>query len=143
MAGRQQQIVAAATTLAHPPTQKIITTTCGSVAATATIPPPPALQLQQPPQVKRGRPRRSTMDSISSYSGGTLLGLPPKGGDGGKMDAAKSLSLDVGEQRKPCAGRVPTSADSCSTIANFLMTFNKVGFWEKRREADVWEKRKN
>lgn len=80
---------------------------------------------KQPQVVKRGRPRRS-LDTTLTFATSTVTSHPKPQ----KLELkpqAESSSKAFSRPVMP-AGRMPTSADSCSAIANYLMTFNKVKF---------------
>jgi hypothetical protein len=67
---------------------------------------------------KRGRPRRS-LDSNSLTMSSVSFPKPIPKAELSKSQTLSRPSVSSGQ-------RIPTSADSCSAIANFLMSFNKV-----------------
>lgn len=85
---------------------------------TTVVPP----QQTQPIPVKRGRPRRLT-EGAQSFS---LMQRPQKMAETKAVDALSIATKPAGFVRP--SGRVPTSSDSCSAIANFLMSYNKASF---------------
>lgn len=85
---------------------------------TTVVPP----QQTQPIPVKRGRPRRLT-EGAQSFS---LMQRPQKIAETKAVDALSIATKPAGFVRP--SGRVPTSSDSCSAIANFLMSYNKASF---------------
>jgi hypothetical protein len=98
----------------------------GSSSTSAALTQKPIITTVVPPQqtqsipVKRGRPRRLT-EGAQSFA---LMPRPQKIAETKAVDALSIATKPAGFVRP--AGRVPTSSDSCSAIANYLMSYNKV-----------------
>lgn len=126
----------AATQQAPVTSQPLLSPTAGLLNATTpgSAPPKPTIittvvpPIQSAPQViKRGRPKRS-VDMIPTTYTAAALPKPPK------VEAPKP---DIKSIVRPVqtSGRIPTSADSCSAIANYLMSYNKSPDGEFSRKA--------